>query len=317
MKRKTKSTTKTAKGLKTVSESGTQKSRRMLLPAELRAKADEIFATQPAIAKYIRGPQTAAKLSAEEFLVCLTYEYLEDQLTDLPIVTAADLQAKEAAVRAELNAIPDSKLSAPDWATCKDDTIAMLCRVGVVEPVSEKTAAITKLQAVTACLLESFKQNKRRAPAAQKFFDKSAFALKVEGRRDLTELKKRILKKGGQHFQRNAWIAPQVPPGCCKRLLIDGRFIAGSDAILHRMRMRGCHENARRLASRKGVELWTGFGLLEGCWRVHSWCVEAKRVVETTMLHELYYGIPVRQPFHDFFTKILERFGKPAANAKR
>jgi len=111
-------------------------------------------------------------------------------------------------------------------------------------------------------------------------------------------------------------MAPQVPPGLCKNLLANGTFIAGRDVVLVQMQLRACHENAAKLARRKGVELWTGFGLEGGVWRVHSWCVEAKRILETTLVHELYYGVPVHKPFHEFLLKLKSKRHKAEVKAK-
>jgi hypothetical protein len=148
MKRKTKHPTKSNQNPKTLTESGKLKVRRMVIPAALKAKADEIFAAQPAIAKYIRGSHTTAKLSAVEFVVCAFYEALQVYCADIPIISEAELQAKEPAIRRELKAATE----APIWASAHDDTIAQLISVGAVEPVSDRTSALIKVHAVTECL---------------------------------------------------------------------------------------------------------------------------------------------------------------------
>ena len=76
------------------SEPAKAKVRRMSIPAELKVKANEIFAAQPAIASYIRVAQQTRRMSVEEYFVCLTYERLQDLLARLPILTVTELQAK-------------------------------------------------------------------------------------------------------------------------------------------------------------------------------------------------------------------------------
>ena len=129
----------------------------------LKAQANVIFATQPAIAHYLAGPPSAVRLSVEQFLFCLAYEYLQALHADIPIVSEAELQVKEAAVRAELTTATQAQMPAPKWMLDNDEKIALLSSAGAVEPVVDKTAVMIKLRAAAQSLLEPLLRSGARA----------------------------------------------------------------------------------------------------------------------------------------------------------
>jgi hypothetical protein len=55
-----------------------------------------------------------------------------------------------------------------------------------------------------------------------------------------------------------------------------------------------CHQNVavHYLASRAGRRIGTGYGLSDdGLWRQHSWLWTGKRVLETTVERDCYFGV--------------------------
>lgn len=117
------------------------------------------------------------------------------------------------------------------------------------------------------------------------------WSLKVSGRPDLTKLKKRLLKKSGKHFQRNDFLSQELDKKFTGLLLLSGVFKSGRTAIAVSLERNKCHWNALAYAKARGAQFWSGLALSGGIWRVHSWCMEKDKVVETTQQQRLYFGV--------------------------
>jgi hypothetical protein len=120
----------------------------------------------------------------------------------------------------------------------------------------------------------------------------TTWSLGVKNRPDLTALKKRLLKRGGEHFQRNDFLSQELGPAVASYLMKAGAFLKGKPFTLVPMEVSNCHANAAELAEAdKITHLWTGLALSEdGCWRVHAWCTRRSRIIETTVPRTLYFG---------------------------
>jgi len=124
--------------------------------------------------------------------------------------------------------------------------------------------------------------------------EEAEWALKVQGRNDLTALKKHLLAKGGSRFQRNSHLAAECDANATAYLIKCGQFFHGKGALLKRMNISDCHQNSARLALKAGIEWWTGLALSkDGIWRIHSWCVKGAKIIETTEPRTLYFGVPL------------------------
>jgi hypothetical protein len=317
MKHTTKHTKKTEEGPQNASASGTLRIGRMVIPPALKAKAEEIFTAQPAIANYLGGSPKTTKLSAEAFNICALYEVFQFAHADIPIISEAELAAKEAEVRRELTAT-DGKSPLSVWASALNEETEKLTSVGAVEPVSDITSALIKEVTVINCLVTKLNATtKQSQQILMKLDDPAAFNLVVEGRADLTKLKKHILTGGGKGFFRNEILAQLVPRGLCKDLLTRGTFIPGQDAILlPEQRKPANRQNRRQRSPRKRAERWIGFGLKEGIWGVSSWLVHNNKILETRRPEELYFGMPLNRPFCAFLNKLDAKFPKAEAKAQ-
>ena len=78
-------------------------------------------------------------------------------------------------------------------------------------------------------------------------------------------------------------------------LIQQGQVIAGEPARKVRGRQCQCHQNValRYLAYPRTYQIATGYGLTaaDGLWRQHSWLWDGKRVVETTVVRDVYFGV--------------------------
>lgn len=113
-------------------------------------------------------------------------------------------------------------------------------------------------------------------------------------RPDLDRLRALLLSLGGARFQVDWYLRREIAPSLGLLLLEFGEAYAGDDAQLVPGRRGHCHQNAERLVkTQKGLLLGTGLALsADGCWRVHSWCVDAAgRIIETTVPRTLYFGV--------------------------
>ena len=103
-----------------------------------------------------------------------------------------------------------------------------------------------------------------------------------------SELERRLLEVGGRRV-----VLPPVEPHL-GALLERGRVIPAGGSRLQRMQRSRCHSNAAELWQESGgcIRIGTGYALSDdGLWRRHSWGLERGRVVETTVEHELYFGV--------------------------
>jgi hypothetical protein len=98
----------------------------------------------------------------------------------------------------------------------------------------------------------------------------------------------RLLALGG------ARVAVQfMDAGACWLILRDGQAVAPAGLIQRPGRANHCHTNCSAAweADPDRLRIQTGFGLLEGVWRRHTWLLDrAGRVIETTVPQELYFG---------------------------
>jgi hypothetical protein len=78
-------------------------------------------------------------------------------------------------------------------------------------------------------------------------------------------------------------------------LIQQGQVIAGEPAKKLRGRQSQCHHNValRYLDNPFTYRIATGYGLTaaDGLWRQHSWLWDGKRVVETTVVRDVYFGV--------------------------
>ena len=122
-----------------------------------------------------------------------------------------------------------------------------------------------------------------------------ARSLKVKWRPDLTALKLFILNRGGQRFEHHDFWAKQFNRKRARRLIEEGQFVPGKDAVRFEVNMGTSHLRAILLGADPRAQRWSGFALGEdGCWRWHSWIVRSKdhRVIETTAdRFILYFGV--------------------------
>ena len=108
--------------------------------------------------------------------------------------------------------------------------------------------------------------------------------------KDVSALKRRALKIGGERFQIPGVIECDLRDELPRQ---DWRDTPGAGARLLKMRTCGCHENAARLALAYNWSCWTGLALSpDGVWRVHSWAMNRRgRIVETTVPRTHYLGV--------------------------
>jgi len=118
--------------------------------------------------------------------------------------------------------------------------------------------------------------------------------------RQLAALKARLLTLGGVRFQFDWVLREQLSAEQVSALLRDGEAFSGSSARLVRGgRVNGCHQNtAAFVAKNPSWFNFFGLALSGGIWRVHSWAVytdgpHLRRIAETTVIMERYFGLPV------------------------
>jgi hypothetical protein len=263
-----------------------------VLSGPVKTALNRIFKLQPYIAKYFGGFSDETPLSAEHVVCCYRYETKVFHFGDRPVVTLAELRAAEKRIKvAQAEHRERRNVMRLYFDACRKSSM--------VAAPSDKNAAIDRLLAVDQCLTP---------PPPRLDFTRdedSAFGLAVKGRPDLTKLKQHLLGQGGRNFQRNDFIAAQITPKMVKNLLAEGAFRAGRGAELCKMETSECHENARLLAHRADTELWFGFALSGGVWRIHSWCVRGHQIIETTDPRETYFGIHILIPISKFVGRLL------------
>jgi hypothetical protein len=115
-------------------------------------------------------------------------------------------------------------------------------------------------------------------------------------RPDVVALKSRLLGIGGNHFQITGLIEDQLDPEHVATMLESASAVSGSGATLRKGKSRACHDNSRHYAASKRSGKFVhhlGLALSEdGCWRIHSWVVGPKGIIETTESREVYFGVP-------------------------
>jgi hypothetical protein len=82
--------------------------------------------------------------------------------------------------------------------------------------------------------------------------------------------------------------------GPCRLIREEARLVDNPKVIRRKGRMNRCHDNAAKawLAKPSDYRFVTGYGLNTGCWRRHSWLLNAKnQIVETTIRQEKYLGV--------------------------
>jgi hypothetical protein len=274
----------------------------------LQEQVKQVFALQPHIAQYIPG-SGSTPVSAEALVFCYLHENRSFYYGAPPLVSADNLLASEASVRADLAESPLGVQGAPREETNPIPIYLDLFRVsGLGWAPSDRQAAIIRLLAASQCLLLPQQLNPQLNPGAgHQVPDDSVWELEVEGRPDLTALKKHILTHGGKRFQSDDFIAAEITPDQTAHLMKKGTFRSGKGAQLIQQEKSKCHENAFLLAHDEGMELWTGFALIEGIWRVHSWCVRNNQIIETAVLQEQYFGVHFPLPFSKLLGAVLHK----------
>ena len=122
-----------------------------------------------------------------------------------------------------------------------------------------------------------------------------AGSLEVKRRPDLTALKKLLCKRAGNRIQHDELLRQEFNLKRTIRLITEGTFITGENAIQFQVNMGNLHLRAIILGADPRAQRWSGFALGgDGGWRSHSWVVRIKdnRVIETTKgKFILYFGV--------------------------
>ena len=74
----------------------------------------------------------------------------------------------------------------------------------------------------------------------------------------------------------------------------SGGLITPKKILMKRGEPNSCFDNSMGLyqSNPEKYSLAIGWGLSQGCWRPHAWCVDVKgNVIETTVRQEKYYGV--------------------------
>jgi hypothetical protein len=256
---------------------------------DLAAEVQRILEGQPCIAKYL-ATAGASEISIDQFLACLYFE--ENYQSEMTEVTEQTLADTEAAVRAELASANFATTESARHSEFLKETIENFGTAGIIPTPSDASESIIRFLTIM-----KYDHGRSRALAPG---DAAVWNLVVEDRPDLTELKQHLLRQAGKGFQRNDFIALQIPRRLSKRLLSNGEFLSGKDVELVPMERNTCHENAEELADDTGAEHWIGFALNGEIWRVHSWCLEDEKILETTLKQDLYFGVPISRTFTKF-----------------
>ena len=114
----------------------------------------------------------------------------------------------------------------------------------------------------------------------------------------LRKVQQTVRRLGGKgEFQRAEHVKDQIGPTFAEMLLTDASASGPPTLVLTDAPARGCHENSMKYVMSIGGELWSGFALNDGVWRVHSWVVKDGAVIEATPeARERYVGIAVSTP---------------------
>jgi hypothetical protein len=282
----------------------------------LQEQVKQVFALQPHIAQYIPG-SGSTPVSAEALAFCWWHEMTTWQYGARPLVTAADLKTTEERVRVSLAGPPDdgsNHLRAT--AMIAAEHLGLCCGSSLASAPSDRDAGVIRIVTAAECLLPRERPNPVLSPnSVDQLVADSLWQLEVRDRPDLTALKRHILKLGGKHFVRNDYLAAEIGRAEADKLRAEGTCRYGEGAQLEQMEGGQCHENALVLVCGDGVELWTGFALQGEVWVPHSWCVQNSRIVETTGVAELYYGVHVPMPFRKLMVALRKKVSTvPTAN---
>lgn len=137
------------------------------------------------------------------------------------------------------------------------------------------------------------------APASRTEWERSFLASLSAGQIDgYIALERLLLAHGGARLL----CAPEPDMA---ELLAHGAIHDGG-ALLRPGAPSRCHENAARLYLAEGGAIGTGYGLNDGIWRQHSWWLDPEgRLVETTVIREMYFGITLSGPPARGFAALL------------
>jgi hypothetical protein len=118
----------------------------------------------------------------------------------------------------------------------------------------------------------------------------SCIECKARSHKFFPELEAKLLAVGGTRV-----VPVPNPHPYIEHLIQRGRVIAGEPAKKVRGKQCLCHQNValRYLAYPRTYQIATGYGLTDdgGCWQRHSWLWDGKRVVETTVVRDVYFGV--------------------------
>src|SRR5262249_7341694 len=106
--------------------------------------------------------------------------------------------------------------------------------------------------------------------------------------KSFSALEAKLLAIGGSR------VVPEPDPDI-DLLVQHGQVMAGKPPKKVRGRPSMCHHNValRYLADPRTYQIATGYVLTaeDGLWRQHSWLWDGKRVVETTVERDVYFGV--------------------------
>lgn len=113
----------------------------------------------------------------------------------------------------------------------------------------------------------------------------------------LKRLQRTVEQLGGAgRFQREEYVRQNVSRKFAEMLLAAKAFGPPTE-VLTDAPASGCHVNSMNYVMSNGGELWSGFALNDGIWRVHSWVVQDRDVIEATPFAcERYVGIAINTP---------------------
>lgn len=111
----------------------------------------------------------------------------------------------------------------------------------------------------------------------------------------LNEVKQLVNRLGGEgRFQNDEYVAGDISPTFAGMLVAEARAFGRPDLVLGDAPSSECHVNSMKYVMGHGGELWSGFALSGGVWRVHSWVVKNSEVIEPTPhARERYVGIAI------------------------
>lgn len=117
----------------------------------------------------------------------------------------------------------------------------------------------------------------------------------------LNDLQQRLLTLHPGYFQDDAYLRSWCTPAISTRLLERGVVLRPERVVYRAGAPMQCHENALTYATlHETATAYFGLGLYQGCWWVHSFCVEADGLLidsSEPTTPALYFGVEWREVY--------------------